>query len=105
MPALEYLRLDGARIGGTIPSFFSQMVNLKTLDFEGSNLEGTIPDLTPLVKLEVLDLRDTNVSGPLPEFATDYPVGTMPANMIMESPMIEISLNGTMLDGEVPGSW
>ncbi len=58
-----------------------------------------------MVRLEILDLRDTNVTGPLPEFATQYPVGTTPANMIMESPMIEISLNGTMLDSELPASW
>lgn len=26
-------------------------------------------------------------------------------NMVMESPLVEINLNGTMLDGELPASW
>lgn len=61
--------------------------------------------MTSLVRLEAIDLRDTNVSGPLPEFATDYPAGDSPMNMVMESPLLEINLNGTMLEGSLPESW
>ncbi|KZV49906.1 putative LRR receptor-like serine/threonine-protein kinase [Dorcoceras hygrometricum] len=62
---LEYLNLSETNLIGSIPSSFSQLIHLRTLDLSKNHLSGHIPPLAT-DNLEVLDVSYNNLTGGIP---------------------------------------
>ncbi|CAB9522417.1 leucine rich repeat [Seminavis robusta] len=63
---LTDLRIDDARLSGTIPSSISELENLQICSLKGNNLVGTLPPISQMAPLERMFLSETQVTGPIP---------------------------------------
>ena len=70
---LKNLRLNNNNIGGNIPSWLSNMDDMRELRLYNNRLSGTIPDLSNVGYYD-LDLSNNNLSGTIPP-ATHFPEG------------------------------
>ncbi|KAF3336653.1 Polygalacturonase inhibitor [Carex littledalei] len=60
-------------IYGTIPTSFSKLTKLETLDLTNNSVSGPIPDFLSHTNLSLLDLSDNKFSGPIPLSLTKLP--------------------------------
>lgn len=61
------LRLDENQLTGTVPTELTNIAKLRVLRLSGNpGLNGTLPDFSDMVTLRVLALNGTNISGTIP---------------------------------------
>ena len=102
-------------IVGTLPSYLSELRNLKVLNFAGGMLEGPIPDaLGSLASLEFLNLQGNNLTGTLPQslkqlsnmvtvlFGNNNLQGTLPSWLGNWSSLRLLDLSYNQFEGTVP---
>ena len=68
LPNLETLNLDGCQLNGPVPDF-SNLPNLTNLDLGSNDLSGPIPNFSNLPNLTNLDLGGNELSGSIPNFS------------------------------------
>ncbi|KAI5668127.1 hypothetical protein M9H77_17980 [Catharanthus roseus] len=66
LQSLTSLWLPTNLLSGNLPSELINCANLKVVNVTGNNMNGSIPDLSKLVKLEILDLSINYFSGKFP---------------------------------------
>lgn len=68
LQGLSSLWLPSNALSGSLPSEIIKCTNLRVLNVTGNNMNGTIPDLSSLVRLENLDLSINYFSGKFPDW-------------------------------------
>ncbi|MED6174394.1 hypothetical protein PIB30_068603 [Stylosanthes scabra] len=117
---LRVLDLSGCKFeGSTIPSSFSNLTHLTSLDLEGSNLIGPIPSsssLSNLHHLSYLDLALNNFTGSIPSSLSSLQnlahldlqfnqlSGFIPSSLSSLEHLIYLDLSQNNLSGLIPSS-
>ncbi|KZV40891.1 hypothetical protein F511_05136 [Dorcoceras hygrometricum] len=112
---LTSLILPSNLISGIIPSEFRNLMNLRVLNLTDNNMNGTVPDLSNLIKLESLDLSGNYFSGAFPAWVgnltglvslglgdNDYDEGEIPESIGKLKKLYWLYLAGSNLRGEIP---
>ncbi|MCO5611592.1 hypothetical protein L7F22_065846 [Adiantum nelumboides] len=113
------ISLPDARLSGSIPSQFAQLVSLHALNLSSNNLSGGIPlNLNNMVSLEALSLSNNELSGAIPasiwglcghlqELHLDRNMfsSAIPSPTSSSSPCLslrKLNLNDNILSGSIP---
>ncbi|XP_075497011.1 uncharacterized protein LOC142533962 [Primulina tabacum] len=117
LQSLTSLVLPSNLISGIIPSEFRNLTNLRVFNLTDNNMNGTIPDLSNLIKLESLDLSGNYFSGAFPAWVgnltslvslglgeNDYDDGKIPERLGNLKKLYWLYLAGSNLRGEIPDS-
>ncbi|CAN1228274.1 Probable LRR receptor-like serine/threonine-protein kinase At1g06840 [Linum perenne] len=93
MPKLKIMQLNNNNFSGTqIPDSYANMSKLLKLSLRNCNLEGPVPDLSPIPRLFHLDLSFNNLTG------------SIPTNKLTDR-IITIDLSNNKLNGSIPSSF
>nr|XP_048320016.1 probable LRR receptor-like serine/threonine-protein kinase At1g06840 isoform X1 [Ziziphus jujuba var. spinosa] len=117
LPKMEHFLLDNNKLSGHLPPELSQMPNLTTLQLDNNNFEGTeIPaSYGNMSKLFKLSLRNCNLQGNVPDFSpipdllyldlsSNKLNGCIPTNKLSDS-ITTIDLSHNLLIGSIPSSF
>ncbi|VFQ63198.1 unnamed protein product [Cuscuta campestris] len=116
MPNLQYLRISGNRLNGSMPASFCKIRSLTILDLSDNQLSGTLPSTCSQWNLEVLDLSSNNFSGSIPAYLGSLTGlqslhlennslhGKIPESLKNLSYLSALDLSQNALDGAIP-SW
>ncbi|KAJ8541747.1 hypothetical protein K7X08_002563 [Anisodus acutangulus] len=117
LKSLTSLVLPSNLLSGNLPSELANCTNLKVLNVTGNNMNGTIPDLSNLIKLEVLDLSINYFTGQFPTWFgklsslvalglgdNDFVEGKLPDSFEKLKKVYWLYLAGSNLIGEIPES-
>lgn len=117
LQSLSSFVLTSNLISGVLPLELANCSNLRVLNISGNNMNGSLPDLSKLVKLEVLDLSYNYFTGKFPTWVgkltglvalglgmNDYDEGEIPENIGNLGNLTWLYLAGSNLTGEIPDS-
>ncbi|KAJ6980632.1 LRR receptor-like serine/threonine-protein kinase [Populus alba x Populus x berolinensis] len=99
---LYRLRLNGNRLGGTIPSEIEKLKSLNFIDLSNNLLVGGIPSsVSGCENLEFLDLHSNGISGSVPDTLPKSYRG-IPAEILSCSKLQLLNLGDNDFSGEIP---
>lgn len=87
---LEDLMLDNCNLVGSLPSYFDNIVALKSFSIWGNTIEGNIPLFPPTI--EVISLKSNHLSGSIPDLMSTY------------EQLKVLELGNNPLSGKIPSS-
>ncbi|TVU05208.1 hypothetical protein EJB05_48362, partial [Eragrostis curvula] len=91
LPMLRFIMLDTMPgLYGSIPSSFSKLSHLRTLDINGTSITGPLPDFLANTNLHRLTISNSKLTGPIPQSLSRLPN------------LYYINLHGNMLSGSIP---
>ena len=114
---LDALNFQSTGLSGLIPSYLTEFTSLRSIEFSGNSLEGTIPDLGRLKSLEFVSFYDNNLNGTLPEslgqltnltvmgFGKNNFTGTLPQALGHLNKLQVLDLSYSKLEGTVPSGF
>ncbi|MED6145691.1 hypothetical protein PIB30_027822 [Stylosanthes scabra] len=118
LQGLRILQLDNNNFSGNgIPSTYANLSKLVKLSLRNCNLQGTVPDFSPIANLSYLDLSWNHLTGPLPtnklsdnmttiNLANNKLNGSIPQNFSNLPLLQELLLQNNLFSGSIPaGIW
>ncbi|CAL4973427.1 unnamed protein product [Urochloa decumbens] len=115
-PSLTILQADSNNFSGSsIPAEYSSIRTLLKLSLRNCSLQGSVPDLSGIPKFGYLDLSWNQLNGSIPtnrlasdittiDLSHNFLNGNIPSNFSGLPNLQFLSVNGNLLDGEIPST-
>ncbi|RVW56228.1 Receptor protein-tyrosine kinase CEPR1 [Vitis vinifera] len=107
LPQLRVLRLSYNDLHDNFPEGIVNCSLLEELDMNGSQVIGTLPDLSPMKSLRILDLSYNLFTGELTKLksmilTTCMVHGQIPPSIGNMTSLVDLQLSGNFLNGQIP---